>query len=125
MYISFFIVNMFYLSIRKKLHSNVMGFPKHFYARYTSRQFSFRLKILENICYLDPVPEARQAISSYLFTTFISDDISILFHNDQLWYCCNGVFLLQLSDTQRKVLLKYYITKQTFHYLMKSLGLKH
>lgn len=66
-------------------------------------RYSFlTLKVLKDLCGVQPGPEARQAPVPNLFPAFVRDHVPVLLHNHQLGHGRDLVALLQLSERKKK-----------------------
>lgn len=70
---------------------------------------SLFLKILKDLCSLQPGPEAGQASVPDLFPALVCDHVPVLLYNHQFGHCSDRVALLQLTEKKKQRLL----TKQT------------
>lgn len=62
---------------------------------------SLAVKVLEDLSYFQPVPEAGQTLISDLLPAFVRDHLAVLLHNHQLGHGCDVVPLLQLAEIKQ------------------------
>lgn len=66
------------------------------------REFGFlTLKVLKDLCGVQPGPEAGQAPVSDLLPALVRDHLAVLLHDHQLGDGGDLVALLQLTETER------------------------
>lgn len=59
------------------------------------------LKVLKDLCSVQPGPEAGQAPVSNLLPALVRDHLAVLFHDDQLGDGGDLVALLQLAEGEK------------------------
>lgn len=59
-------------------------------------------EVLEDLCSIQPGPEARQAVAPNLLSALIGDHVTVFLHDHQFGNGCDLVALLQLTKKRRK-----------------------
>lgn len=75
------------------------------------------LKVLKDLCGVQPGPEAGQAPLSDLLPALVCDHLAVLLHDHQLGNGGDLVTLLQLTEKERTEQLKPHLTY--FHIVIK------
>lgn len=60
------------------------------------------LKVLKDLCSVQPGPEAGQASISDLFPALVCDHVAVLLHDHQFGHRCDFVALLQFTEREKR-----------------------